>query len=136
MKIDGKTIGRFTAKDIDRGVNLASFEETPQNIQSQRIRELNERRWLMEKEMREYFWVEYNLMRDKGLLWDSTQAAVDTLLRYRKINPFVNMLKDYWLRFMYKGVREDNIDQQKEIVDEIYRTNKPIQRTIQLIRIR
>ncbi len=136
LKIDGKTIGRFTAKDIDRGVNLASFEETPQNIQSQRIRELNERRWLMEKEMREYFWVEYNLMRDKGLLWDSTQAAVDTLLRYRKINPFVNMLKDYWLRFMYKGVREDNIDQQKEIVDEIYRTNKPIQRTIQLIRIR
>lgn len=136
VKIDGKTICRVTAQEISRGINLASYNQTPQNIQAQKVRELNEQRWFMEREMREYFWIEYNLMRDKGMLWESNQAAVDTLLKYRKINPFVNMLKDYWLRFMYEDVREDNIKEQNEIVDEIYKINKPEPRRITIAKIK
>jgi lysophospholipase L1-like esterase len=135
LKIDGKAICRVTARDLSRGINMACYDQTPQNIQAQQVRQLNEQRWLMEREMREYFWIEYNLMRDKDLLWESNQAAVDTLLKYRKVNPFVNMLKDYWLRFMYKDVREDNIKEQNEITDKIYDINKPKSRRIDLIKI-
>lgn len=136
LKIDGKVICRLTARDLSRGINMTCYEETPQNIKAQEIRQLNEQRWLMEREMREYYWVEYNLMRDKGLLWESNQAAVDTLLKYRKVNPFVNMLKDYWLRFMYEDVREDINNEQKEIVDKIYGMNKPQPLRIDLVRVK
>ena len=135
LKIGGKTIARLTAGELKRGVNLASYSNTPQNEQAQQVRQLNEQRWFMEREMREYYWMEYNLMRDKGLLWASNEAAVKTLLENRKTNPFVNMLKDYWLRFMYKSVRDDNENEQRELVERIYKMNKPQTLKVELVRL-
>ena len=135
LKIAGKEIARLTAGELRRGVNLAQYENTPQNEQAQKIRSMNEQRWFMEREMREYYWMEYNLMRDKGLLWASNEAAVDTMLKYRKINPFVNMLKDYWLRFMYEDVRKDNEQEQRDLVDCIYKENKPQTLKVELIKL-
>lgn len=89
----------------------------------------------VEREMREYYWMEYNLMRDKGLLWASNEAAVKTLLENRKTNPFVNMLKGYWLRFMYKSVRDDNENEQRELVERIYKMNKPQTLKVELVRL-
>lgn len=43
------------------------------------------------------------------------------MLENRRTNPFVNMLKDYWLRFMHKSVREDNENEQLELVERIYK---------------
>lgn len=76
FEIDGKTITRLTAGDLKRGINLAAYDNTPQNEQAQEIRRLNEQRWFMEREMREYYWMEYNLMRDKGLLWASDERLL------------------------------------------------------------
>lgn len=135
LKIGGKTIARLTAGELRRGVNLAAYENTPQNEQAQKIRVMNEQRWFMEREMREYYWMEYNLMRDKGLLWASNEAAVDTMLKYRKLNPFVNMLKDYWLRFMYEDVRKDNEQEQRELVERIYKENKPQPLKVELVKL-
>lgn len=135
LKIEGKTITRLTAGELQRGINLASYENTPQNEQAQEIRRLNEQRWFMEREMREYYWMEYNLMRDKGLLWASNEKAVNTMLENRKINPFVNMLKDYWLRFMYKSVRDDNENEQRELVERIYKMNKPKALNVELVKL-
>lgn len=135
LKIGGKDIARLTAGELRRGVNLAQYENTPQNEQAQKIRFMNEQRWLMEREMREYYWMEYNLMRDKGLLWASNEAAVDTMLKYRKINPFVNMLKDYWLRFMYEDVRKDNEQEQSELVNCIYKESKPQALKVELVKL-
>lgn len=133
LKIDGKTITRLTAGDLKRGINLAAYDNTPQNEQAQQIRRLNEQRWFMEREMREYYWMEYNLMRDKGLLWASNEKAVNTMLENRRTNPFVNMLKDYWLRFMHKSVREDNENEQLELVERIYKMNKPQALKVELV---
>lgn len=135
LKIAGKTITRLTAGELKRGINLASYGNTPQNEQAQQIRQMNEQRWFMEREIREYYWMEYNLMRDKGLLWASNEAAVDTLMKYRKENPFVNMLKDYWLRFMYKSVREDSANEQRDLVERIYRMNQPQALKVELVKL-
>lgn len=135
LKIGDVSIARLTAGELKRGVNLAAYPHTPQNQQAQEIRRLNESRWLMEREMREYYWMEYNLMRDKGLLWASNEKAVETLLEHRKTNPFVNMLKDYWLRFMYKSVREDNENEQRALTDRIYRINKPKALKVEVIKL-
>ena len=48
-----------------------------------KIRQMNEERWLKERKMREFYWVEYNLMRKTGMLWACNEAAVDTLRKYR-----------------------------------------------------
>jgi len=135
LKISGKTIARLTAGELQRGINLASYANTPQNEQAQEIRRLNELRWFMEREMREYYWMEYNLMRDKGLLWASNEKAVSTMLENRKTNPFVNMLKDYWLRFMYKSVRDDNEKEQQDLVERIYKMNKPKTLKVELVKL-
>jgi hypothetical protein len=135
LKIGGKTIARLTAGELKRGVNLAAYGNTPQNEQAQQIRQLNEMRWFMEREMREYYWMEYNLMRDKGLLWASNEKAVNLMLENRKTNPFVNMLKDYWLRFMYKSVRDDNESEQLDLVNRIYKMNKPQALKVELVKL-
>lgn len=135
LKIGGKTIARLTAGELKRGVNLASYSNTPQNEQAQQIRQLNEMRWFMEREMREYYWMEYNLMRDKGLLWASNKKAVNLMLENRKTNPFVNMLKDYWLRFMYKSVRDDNENEQLDLVNRIHQMNKPQALKVEVVKL-
>lgn len=135
LKIGGKTIARFTAGELKRGINLASYSNTPQYEQAQQIRHMNEMRWFMEREMREYYWMEYNLMRDKGLLWASNDAAIKTMLEHRKTNPFVNMLKDYWLRYMNKNVREDCEKEQLDLVERIYEMNKPQTLKVELVKL-
>jgi lysophospholipase L1-like esterase len=125
LKIEGEDIVRLTANELKRGVNLASYGNTPQNRQAQQIRKMNEERWFIERQIREYYWIEYNLMRKTNLLWASNDVAIDTLRKYRKLDPFVRMNADYWLRYMHKGIREDFEKEQQDLVERIYRSNKP-----------
>ncbi|MDR0750112.1 MAG: SGNH/GDSL hydrolase family protein [Tannerellaceae bacterium] len=135
LKIDGKIIARLNARELQRGINMAVYGNTPQNEQAQKIRFMNEQRWFIEREIREYYWIEYNLMRDKGMLWADNDAAVDTLRKYRKIDPFVNMLKDYWLRYMNKGIRTDGEQEQQNLQERIYQENKPQTLKVVLVRV-
>ncbi|MDR0348816.1 MAG: SGNH/GDSL hydrolase family protein [Tannerella sp.] len=134
LKIEDTKITRLTAGELKRGINLASYENTPQNKQAQKIREMNEIRWFMERRMREYYWMEYNLMRKTGMLWAGNEAAVDTLRKYRETDPFVRMNTDHWLHFMHKGIREDCVKEQQDLVERIYQSNKPKALTIELIK--
>jgi len=135
LKIDDKEIIRLTAGELKRGINLASYGNTPQQKQAQQIRAMNEERWFMERQMREYYWMEYNLMRESNLLWASNDAAVDTLRKHRLTNPFVRMNTDYWLRFMHKGIREDCVKEQQDLVERIYESNKPKALKVELIKV-
>ena len=135
LKIGGREIARFTAYQLSRGINLASYGNTPQYEQAQKIARLNEQRWFMEREMREYYWMEYHLMRRTGMLWKGDEAAVDTLLQHRKTDPFVNWNHKHWLYFRSESVRENTIEEQQQLTDQIYRENKPEARKIELIKL-
>lgn len=135
LKIGGREIARFTAYELSRGINLASYGNTPQYEQAQKIARLNEQRWFMEREMREYYWMEYHLMRKTGMLWKGDEAAVDTLLKYRKTDPFVNWNHKHWLYFRSKSVRENTIEEQLHLTDQIYRENKPEALKVELIKL-
>lgn len=135
LKIGGREIARFTAQQLQKGINLAACGNTPQYEQAQKIARLNEQRWLMEREMREYYWMEYHLMRRTGMLWKGNDAAVDTLLKYRKTDPFVNWNHKHWLYFRSESVRENTIDEQRSLTDQIYRENRPLPLKVELIRI-
>lgn len=135
LKIGGREIARFTAYQLSRGINLAAYGNTPQYEQAQKIARLNEQRWFMEREMREYYWMEYHLMRRTGMLWKGDEAAVDTLLEYRKTDPFVNWNHKHWLYFRSESVRGNTIEEQQHLTDQIYRENRPEALEIELIKL-
>jgi len=135
LKIEGKDIARFSAQQLNRGINLALYGNTPQYEQAQRIARLNEQRWFIERQMREYFWMEYHLMRPRGMLWKGNDAAVDTLLKYREIDPFVNWNHKYWVYFRNSKIREYSIKEQQDLIDQIYRENKPSALKVELIKL-
>ena len=135
LKIGGREIARFTATQLSRGINLASYGNTPQYEQAQKIARLNEQRWFMEREMREYYWMEYHLMRKTGMIWRGDEAAVDTLLKYRETDPFVNWNHKHWLYFRSKSVREHTIAEQQHLTEQIYRENKPVPLRVELIKL-
>lgn len=136
LKIGGETIQRFTAGQLSRGINLAELPTTPQYRKAMQIREMNEKRWLKERQMREYFWVEYNLMRKTGMLWACNEAAVDTLRRYMPHDIFLQWNSEYWLKFMHKGIREDCIKEQQALTARIYELNKPEELKIEVIKVK
>ena len=52
LTIGGEFIGRFTARELERGINMALLQNTPQYKQAMKIRQMNEERWLKERKMR------------------------------------------------------------------------------------
>lgn len=132
LTIGGEFIARFTARELERGVNMALLTNTPQYKQAMRIREMNEERWLKERRMREFYWVEYNLMRKTGMLWACDEAAVDTLRKYRPHDIFLQWNGDLWLQYMHKGIREDCVNEQQDLVNRIYEQNRPLPLRIEI----
>ena len=132
LTIGGEFIGRFTARELERGINMALLQNTPQYKQAMKIRQMNEERWLKERKMREFYWVEYNLMRKTGMLWACDEAAVDTLRKYRPHDIFLQWNGDLWLQYMHKGIREDCVNEQQDLVNQIYEQNKPIPLRIEI----
>jgi lysophospholipase L1-like esterase len=125
LKINDIIIHRFTAQDLSRGINMAELKNTPQYLKAVIIMEMNERRWLKERQMREFFWVEYNLMRKTGMLWACNEAAVDTLRKYSPRDIYLRGNGEFWLKFRSKGMREDCEKEQQELINRIYDINKP-----------
>jgi len=125
LKIGNRVIKRYTAQELARGINMAELKDTPQYQKALRIMEMNERRWRLEREMREFFWIEYNVMRKTGMLWKCDEAAVDTLLKYSPKDIFVKMNGEYWLKFRSKAVRDNCVKEQQELTEKIYQLNKP-----------
>ena len=132
LTIGGEFIGRFTARELERGINMTLLQNTPQYKQAMKIRQMNEERWLKERKMREFYWVEYNLMRKTGMLWACNEAAVDTLRKYRPHDIFLQWNGDLWLQYMHKGIREDCVNEQQDLVNRIYEQNKPIPLRIEI----
>lgn len=135
LRIAGRNIARFSAQELHRGINLALYGNTPQYEQAREIASLNERRWYIERQMREYFWMEYHLMRKTGMLWKGDDAAVDTMLGYRKIDPFVDWNHKPWVYFRNESIRENSVKEQQELIDRIYRENKPKALRVELVKL-
>lgn len=135
LLIGGKEIVQISSDKLKKGINLADYENTPQYEQARKIGQMNEQRWRLERELREYYCVEYNLFKEKDMLWGDNEAAVDTLLKYQNKNVAINMAKNYWLRFAHKSVRIENKRNQKHLLQRIYQENKPQKLEIKLVKI-
>jgi len=86
---------------------------------------MNEERWEIERRLRNYAFIQYDLLKQKGLLYADNKAAMDTVTSNSKNNPFVNGNRDNYIKAQYKAVRDGWQKEQDALVDEIYTVNKP-----------
>lgn len=135
LKIDGQLIGTWSAASLQAGINLAEQTNTPQYQQANVVMHLNEERWEIERRLRVYYWYQFDIFRDKGLLFADNQAALDTLATVARENIFAKGLMQGYLKAMHPEIRDNWRKQMKSLLDQIYTINKPKNRLIEIERI-
>ena len=130
--IDGEQIGSWSAEELAEGINLAEIVWTPQYQQALAVMHLNEYRWEIERNFRDYAWMQYDFFQDHGLLDANDRHAVEVLDREKSNNGWVGMHRENYSKLMHPAVREAREREQELLIDQIYRINKPVVRKIEL----
>lgn len=130
--IDGEQIGSWSAEELAKGINLAQITWTPQYRQAQAVMYLNEYRWEIERNFRDYAWMQYDFFQDRGLLDANDRHAVEVLDREKSKNGWVGAQRDNYAKLMHPAVREAREREQELLIDQIYRINKPVVRKVEL----
>lgn len=134
LKIDGQVIGQWTAQDFANGINLAEQMNTPQYQQAIAIRDMNHERMEIEKRFRQYNWVEFDVLKERGLLRKHNQAALDTV-RALINTGFVRSQHENWTKARHAAIRDVWQAEMKLLVDKIYEINKPVPHKITIEKI-
>ncbi|WP_203235069.1 hypothetical protein [Mucilaginibacter terrigena] len=133
LLIDGEKMGSWSAAEFAKGINLAGISTTPQYQQAIQVRELNEERWEIERRLRNYMWMEYDFLKDKGMLFKDNNAAMDSVKLHAAKNIFVNGNKDNYSRARYKSLRDAWQKEMNVLTNQIYAINKPQTHRIEII---
>ncbi len=133
LKIDGSTVGKWNGSSFAEGINMAAITTTPQYKQALAIMYLNEERWEIEKRFRQYYWVQFDFFRDKGLLFADNDVAMDTLNANVAKNGFLAGNKENYLRARFPEVRQLWRQEMDLLIDKIYTLNKPKEHVIEIV---
>lgn len=126
LKIDDKTIGKWEGSNYEKGINLALLTNTPQYQQALAVMHLNEERWEIERRLREYYWIHFSILKPKGMLYNDSEATVDSLARYAKNDFFVAVTIPTYQKARFKSVRDAWQKEMDLLTDQIYIINKPV----------
>ena len=107
LTIDNQFIDNLSSEKLANGVNLADYPNTPQYQQAAKIMYLNEERFEVEKRFREY------LPKDG----------------------FLRMSYDWYIKAMNPEIREVWSNYMKNLVETIYKINKPVTHKVRLARV-
>lgn len=135
LTIGDQFIDNLSSKELAGGVNLANYPNTPQYQQAAKIMYLNEERFEIEKRFREYLWTECSFLKKEGLLFADNQQAIDKLKEYLPKDMFLRASYDWYIKAMHPEIRKVWDDYMKNIVETIYKINKPVTQKVRLTRI-
>ena len=135
LTIDNQFIDNLSSEKLANGVNLADYPNTPQYQQAAKIMYLNEERFEVEKRFREYLWTEYSFLKKEGLLFADDQKAIDKLKEYLPKDGFLRMRYDWYIKAMNPEIREVWSNYMKNLVETIYKINKPVTHKVRLTRV-
>lgn len=134
LLIDDEEIGIWNADELAKGINLAQETKTPQYQQALTVMHLNEYRWEIERQLREYAWIQFSFFQKKGLLFANDRKAIEVM--DRNLNDgWVKGHRDVYTKLMFKEVRDAREQEMQVLIDKIYEVNKPITRKIRLRRM-
>jgi lysophospholipase L1-like esterase len=125
LLMDGENVGTYDAAQLEAGINLAENARTPEYQQAIQIQELNEERWEIERRGRMYAWMEFSVLKGKGMLFKDNNATMDSVNAYAAHDIFVGGNRDNFTRARYKAIREVWQQEINVLTDKIYEINKP-----------
>lgn len=125
LLMDGEKVGTYDAGQLSAGINLAENPRTPEYQQAIQIREINEERWEIERRLRMYAWMEFSVLKEKGMLFKDDNATMDSVNAYAATNIFVGGNRDNFTRARYKALRDVWQQEMNVLTDKIYEINKP-----------
>lgn len=132
LEIDDVMIDTLSATQLAEGINLATYDHTPQYVQAKAVMELNEMRWEIERQFRDYGWLQYNFFMKHGMLEQNDHKAAQTFLNNDPNDVWVHSKANLYDRMIHREVREAMNKQMDVLVDKIYDINKPVSRRITL----
>lgn len=135
LKIDGNLIQTFTGAELNEGVNLALFSNTPQYQQAKKIMELQLKRKDLEDKLRAFYWINYDYLYDKGWFLQDSPAITDSIMEEAKKNPFINGKKEAYMETHTKSQRDAIQQQMDNMADEMYKLAQPATHIITIEKI-
>lgn len=134
LYIDDCLMGTWSGEDLAAGINMAELTWSPQYRQALAVMYLNEWRWEIERNFRDYAWMQYGFMKPLGLLNANDRKAVDAIDKYKSQNLWAGIHRDTYVKFMNEDVLDARIDEMNLLKDRIYQINKPVVHRISLRR--
>lgn len=135
LMIDGEEIGTWNGNDLAKGINLAAESKTPQYQQALTVMHLNEYRWEIEKNFREYAWCQFGFFQQKGLLFANDRKAIEVMDENVEKNMWLKGRRDMYSKMMFEAVRDAREQEMDVFINKIYEINKPVVRKIVLRKI-
>lgn len=135
LRIDGNLIQTFTGAELNEGVNLALFSNTPQYQQAKKIMELQLKRKDLEDKLRAFYWINYDYLYDKGWFLQDSPAITDSIMEEAKKNPFINGKKEAYMETHTKSQRDAIQQQMDNMADEMYKLAQPATHIITIEKI-
>jgi len=135
LKIDGEPMGTYTAEACSKGINLAEITHTPQYQQALHLMELNRKHRELEAKFRNYYWVNYDFLQEKGLLLADNAAAMDTIMKHQEDNGWLKAKTNDYKEVVTPSTRKQLEKEMQSLRDEMYRANKPKKHHISLTAI-
>lgn len=132
LSIDGQPLRRYSASELSAGVNMAEIVESPQYRQASAIMYLNEERFEVEKRLREYVWMEFNVFKDPRKRFTDNWESIEAVNERAKDDWFVAASNYWYWKSYYPQIREVWKDYMEKIVSRIYSMNKPVIRKVSL----
>ena len=83
VMIDSVTIGDYSARELKKGINLATNTRTPQYQQSANVLKLFAEYWGLVRKLRQVKYVEYQLAGDDLKLFQSADQDMGKLIEKR-----------------------------------------------------
>jgi hypothetical protein len=125
LTIDNRPIAQYTAAELGQGINLAKLTNTPEYEQAMSVLQLNEERMALESKLRAYYWLQFDYLRDIGLKFKDSEAAMDSVNGASTKNWAVASKRDNYRAARYPTVRAAWQKEMDLLVNEIYAVNQP-----------
>ncbi len=130
LAIDGVIVGSYTAEVFAGGVNLAINNKTPQYQQALKVKELNDKRRVLQIKLRDLAYAYYNCGLFKAQVDITSESAVKEFIAAKlKTNPREyqrTTLENYWA----VKLEEKNIKAELAAIHtKLYKTNKTVPHT-------
>ena len=133
LTIDRVPVGRFTAAQLEEGINLGVIPHTPQYRQATAVMYLNEERLQVEKRLVEYRWVRNEYLRKAGLLGlEDEESTLQYLNRRAQRDFFLAISMNWYRQARDPRIRETWDAYRQTLTDRMYELAQPVTRQVSL----